>query len=90
VNAPQLLLPLASTVSPQPVPTSLFGNSSAVAVIALLHIQIATFITGASFLLVVSESVSIARNDQRHEHLAHTMVKGMAYLFGFGSALAIL
>ena len=90
MNALSFLLPLASTVSPQPIPTNLFGNSSAVAVIALLHIQIATFITGSSFLLVVSESISMARNDERHERLAHTLVKGMAYVFGFGSALAIL
>lgn len=85
-----LLLPLASTTTPQPVPTNLFSNSAAVAIIALVHIQIATFITGGSFLVVVSEAIGIARNDERHERLAHTTIKGMVWLFGFGSALAIL
>jgi cytochrome bd ubiquinol oxidase subunit I len=85
------LLPLAaSTTTPQPIPTNLFGSSTAVAVIALLHIQIATFITGGSFLVVVSESVSMARNDERHERLAHTVFTGMVWVFTFGSALAIL
>jgi cytochrome d ubiquinol oxidase subunit I len=86
-----LLLPLAaSTTTPQPVPTSVFGGSVAVAVVALIHIQIATFITGGSFLVVVSESVSMVRNDERHERLAKTVLTGMVWVFGFGSALAIL
>jgi cytochrome d ubiquinol oxidase subunit I len=84
-----LLPPLASTVAPQPVPTSVFGGSFAVAIVALIHIQIATFITGGSFLLVVSESISMVRNDERHERLAHTVLTGMVWVFGFGSALAI-
>jgi cytochrome bd ubiquinol oxidase subunit I len=84
------LLPLAaSTTTPQPIPTSVFGNSTAVAIVALIHIQIATFITGGSFLLVVSESVSMARHDERHERLAHTVLTGMVWTFSFGSALAI-
>lgn len=85
-----LPLPLASTVTPQPIPTSVFGGSSAVAIVALLHIQVAAFIQGSAFLAVVSESVSMARKDERHERLAHTMVTGSAWMFGFGSALAIL
>jgi len=81
---------LASTITPQPIPTNVFGGSMAVAIIALIHIQIATFISGGSWLLVVSESVSIVRNDERHERLAHTLLTGMVWLFGFGSALAIM
>jgi cytochrome bd ubiquinol oxidase subunit I len=85
------LLPVAaSTVTPQPVPTNLFSNSTAVAIVALVHIQIATFITGGSFLLVISEAISMVRGDERHERLTHTVLTGMVWTFGFGSALAIL
>jgi cytochrome bd ubiquinol oxidase subunit I len=90
VNAVPTFLPLASTVTPQPVPTNLFSNSSAVALIALLHLQIAAFIQGASFLLVVSESLSLVRGDERHERLANTLLKGMVWVFALGAALAIL
>jgi cytochrome bd-type quinol oxidase subunit 1 len=90
IAVPAFPLLAASTVTPQPVPTNLFSNSAAVAIIALVHVQIATFLTGSSFLVVVSESISMARGDERHERLGHTLVKGMAFLFGFGSALAIL
>jgi cytochrome bd ubiquinol oxidase subunit I len=72
-----------------PVPGNLLTNGVAVALIATLHVQIATFITGSSTLAVVSESISMARNDPRHERLAHGLVKAMAYLFTFGSAVAI-
>lgn len=88
--APPLLHVLASTVTPQPIPTNLFSNSAAVAIIALLHIQVATFITGGSFLLVISDSIALVRHDERHERLEHTVLTGMVWLFGFGSALAIL
>ncbi len=80
---------LAGTPPLQPIPTSNLGGSLWVAVVALIHVQIATFITGSSFLICVSEGISIARNDERHERLAHGMLKGIAYVFGFGSALAI-
>lgn len=73
----------------QPIPTSNLSGSLWVAFVALIHVQIATFITGSSFLICVSEGISIARNDERHERLAHGMLKGIAYVFGFGSALAI-
>jgi len=72
-----------------PVPGNLFGNGLAVAVVALLHIQIATFITGGSTLAALSEGISIVRDDERHERFAHGMVRGMVYVFSFGSALAI-
>ena len=81
--------PLLLATPLQPVPTSQVGGSVAVGVVATVHILIATFITGSSFLICVSEGISIARNDERHERLAHGMVKAVAYVFGFGSALAI-
>jgi hypothetical protein len=80
---------LAATPPLQPVPTSNVGGSIAVGIVAIIHVLIATFITGTSFLVCVSEGISIARNDERHERLAHGMLKGIAYVFGFGSALAI-
>ena len=72
-----------------PVPGNLFSNGLAVALLASIHIQIATFITGGSTLAVISESISMVRDDDRHERLAHGMIKGMAYVFSFGSALAV-
>lgn len=90
MNALPVLLPVASTVTPQPVPTNLFSNSSAVALVALLHLQVAAFIQGAAFLVVVSESISMVRGDQRHERLARTMLTGTTWMFGLGGALAIL
>lgn len=78
-----------SSITPQPVPSSLVGNSLAVALVALLHIQIAAFMQGASFLAIINEGLSMARGDERHERIAHGLVKGMVYPFGFGSALAI-
>jgi cytochrome bd-type quinol oxidase subunit 1 len=80
---------LAATPPLQPVPTSLLGGQLAVAFVALLHVLIATFLTGGSFLIAVSEGISIARNDERHERLAGGILKAMAYLFSFGAALAI-
>jgi cytochrome bd-type quinol oxidase subunit 1 len=80
---------LAATAPLQPVPTSLLGGQLAVAFVALLHTLIATFITGGSFLVAVSEGISIARGDERHERFAGGVLKAMAYVFGFGSALAI-
>src|SRR5205807_1361145 len=38
-----------------PVPGNLFGNGLAVAIVATLHVQIATFMTGGSTLAVISE-----------------------------------
>jgi len=80
---------LAGTPPLQPIPTSGVGGSVAVGIVAIVHVLIATFITGSSFLICVSEGISIARNDERHERLAHSLLKGVAYVFGFGSALAI-
>jgi cytochrome d ubiquinol oxidase subunit I len=73
----------------QPVPTPLLGNQLAVAFVALLHILIATFLTGTSFLLAVSEGISIARGDERHERFAEGTLRAMVYVFAFGAALAI-
>ncbi|HZB97019.1 MAG TPA: hypothetical protein VE219_00320 [Candidatus Sulfotelmatobacter sp.] len=72
-----------------PVPTSLLTNSVLVAVIALLHTEIATFITGGMTLAALSEGISIVRGDERHERFAHSLLKSMIYVFSFGSALAI-
>ena len=73
----------------QPIPTSNVGGSIAVGIVAIVHVLIATFITGASFLLCVSEGISLARGDRRHDRLAAGLIKGMAYVFAFGGALAI-
>lgn len=73
----------------QPVPGTIFTNGLAVAVIALLHIQIAAYLTGSSTLAIVSESISMARGDERHSRLSHMLLKSWVYTFGFGSATAI-
>jgi cytochrome d ubiquinol oxidase subunit I len=80
---------VAGTPPLQPIPTSNVGGSLAVAIVATLHVLIATFITGSSFLIAVSEGISLARHDERHERLAAGMLKSVAYVFGFGAALAI-
>ena len=71
------------------VPGTILSNGLMVAFVALIHIQIATYITGSSTLAIVSEVIAIARGDERHERLAHGIVKSWAYVFSFGSALAI-
>lgn len=69
---------------------NLLTNGLLVAVVALAHVQIAAFLIGASTLMIVSESVSLARRgDARHDRLAHGLLKTSLYVFGFGSALAI-
>jgi hypothetical protein len=70
---------------------NLLTNGLLVAVVALTHIQVAAFLIGATTLMIVSESVSLARrgHDARHDRLAHGLIKTSLYVFGFGSALAI-
>lgn len=69
---------------------NLLTNGLLVAVVALTHIQIAAFLIGASTLMIVSESISLARGgDARHNRLSHGLIKTSLYVFGFGSALAI-
>lgn len=72
-----------------PVSGTILTNGIVVAVVVLLHIQIATYLTGSSTLATVSEAVSMARGDERHGRVAYMMVRSQAYVFGFGSALAI-
>jgi cytochrome d ubiquinol oxidase subunit I len=81
---------ILSALTPQPVPDSLVGNSVAVAIVALVHLQFAAFIQGASFIALVNEFLSMVRGDDRHERIAHGLIKASASVFGFGSALAIL
>ena len=72
------------------VPQSLVGNSLWVAIIASLHVQIATFITGSSTLALVSESISMARGvDARHARLSRGLVRAMAMFFTFDAAIPI-
>ena len=82
--SPHLLLDSLS-----PVSGTIFTNGLVVAVVALLHIQIAAYLTGSSTLATVSEAISMARGDERHGRVAHMMVKSQVYIFGFGSATAI-
>ncbi|MBJ7610635.1 MAG: cytochrome ubiquinol oxidase subunit I [Candidatus Dormibacteraeota bacterium] len=74
----------------QPVGGSVLTNGVVVAIVILLHIQIATYITGSSTLAIVSEAISMARKDERHGRLAYMMVKSQVQIFAFGSATAIL
>ncbi|MHB8719680.1 MAG: hypothetical protein ACYDAC_12450 [Candidatus Dormibacteria bacterium] len=80
---------LAASSGLSPVPGSIFSNGLLVAIVVLLHVQIAAFITGSTTLAVVSESIAMARGDERHARLAHGIVRAITYVFGFGSALAI-
>ena len=73
-----------------PVNQDIVTNTWMVAVVALTHILIATYITGSQTIAIVAESISIATGSERHERLAHGLVRSWAYVFGFGSALAIL
>jgi hypothetical protein len=82
--SPRILL---SSLSP--VSGNIVTNGVLVAVVALLHIQIAAFLTGSSTLALVSEAISMARGDERHGRVAHMLVKGQVYVFSFGSAVAI-
>ncbi len=72
-----------------PVSGTIFTNGLVVAVVALLHIQIAAYLTGSSTLATISEAISMARGDERQGRVAHMMVKSQVYIFGFGSATAI-
>lgn len=83
MNAPLL----AATLTP--VPGTVTINTIVVAVVILLHIQIAAYLIGSSTLTAIGEGISIATGDPHHERLAHMQVKSWAYIFGFGGALAI-
>jgi hypothetical protein len=74
-----------------PVGGNLFTNGLLVAVVALAHVQIAAFLIGASTLMIVSESISVARRggDARHDRFAYGLMKSSVYVFSFGAALAI-
>ncbi len=72
-----------------PVSGTIFTNGVVVAVVALLHIQIAAYLTGSSTLATVSEAISMARHDEHQGRLAHMIVKSQVYVFSFGSAVAI-
>ena len=80
---------LLADLTTSPVPQNLLVNQLWVAVIALVHQQIATFLTGASTLALVSESIAVSRNDPRHARLSEGIVRSMAYIFSFGAALPI-
>jgi cytochrome bd ubiquinol oxidase subunit I len=84
------VIPAPLDVTPAPVPGNLVGNGLAVAILALLHIQIAAYLQGAAALSTVSQGISLMRDDPRHERLAHGLIKSMAYVFSFGAAVAIL
>ena len=70
---------------------NLVTNGLLVAVIALLHVQIAAFLIGASTLMIVSESISLGRRgrDTRHDRFSYGLMKTSVYVFSFGAALAI-
>jgi cytochrome bd-type quinol oxidase subunit 1 len=72
-----------------PVGGTILTNGILVAVVVLVHIQIAAYLIGSSTLAVVSEAISLARGDERHGRLAHMMVKSQVYVFGFGATTAI-
>jgi hypothetical protein len=74
-----------------PVPGDLLTNGLLVAIVVLLHIQIAAFLIGATSLAIVSEAIGMVRRsgDERHDRLGHGLVKAEVYLFSFGAAVAI-
>jgi cytochrome d ubiquinol oxidase subunit I len=72
-----------------PVPGTILSNALLVAVIALIHIQIAAFLIGSYTLTAVSEGISMASGDERHARLARSQVKVWGYVFGTGGAFAI-
>ena len=72
-----------------PVPGSILSNGLLVAVIALVHVQLATFLTGGTTLAAISEAIGMARGDSRHDRLAHGIITSEVYIFGFSSAVAI-
>lgn len=78
------------TAAIQQISTGLPFSIGAVAVIAILHIQIATFLTGSTTIAITSEVVAISRGeDPRHERLNRGLVKTWGYIFAFGAATAI-
>ena len=74
-----------------PIPGDLLTNGVLVAVVILLHIQIAAFLIGATTLAIVSEAIGMARRsgDERHDRLGHGLLKTEVYIFSFGAAVAI-
>ncbi len=74
-----------------PVPGDLLTNGVLVAIVVLLHIQIAAFLIGATTLAIVSEAIGMARRsgDERHDRLGHGLLKAEIYLFSTGAAVAI-
>ncbi len=74
-----------------PIPGDLLTNGVLVAVVILLHIQIAAFLIGATTLAIVSEAIGMARRsgDERHDRLGHGLLKTEVYIFSLGAAVAI-
>lgn len=78
-------------LTPTPIPQNLLGNRLWVGIVATVHVQIATFITGSAMIATISEGIAISRRgrDERHARLAGGIVRALAYVFSFGSALPI-
>jgi hypothetical protein len=82
-------MPLLVQLTPQPVFGTLITNIVLVGCIALLHVLIATFLIGSSTLVAISEGISMASGDARHQRLATALVHSWGRIFGFGGAVAI-
>ncbi|MFN2569562.1 MAG: hypothetical protein ABR564_08180, partial [Candidatus Dormibacteria bacterium] len=80
---------MTAALALQNVGGSLAANTWLVAIVALVHVEIAAFLTGSTTLAAVGEAISMASGDERHERLAHAQLRVWAYVFSFGSALAI-
>ncbi len=79
---------LAQSLGPVPVPGTVLTNTILVGCVALLHIQVATYLTGSSTIVAVSEGISMSNGDERHERLARSLVHSWGYVFSFGTAVA--
>ena len=56
-----------------PIPGDLLTNGLLVAIVVLLHIQIAAFLIGATTLAIVSEAIGMARRSGDHVTIGSDM-----------------
>lgn len=82
---------LLAAAGPQlsPVGISTGVATLLVAVVMLLHVQFAAFQQGGAILVPLTDFLGMVRKDERQSRFAHGLLKTMAVVFSFGTALAV-
>src|SRR3989337_4516512 len=65
----------------EPLQFPIFGNRTAIWIIAQFHILFASFILGVPLFVVIAEYLYMRKGDYRYERLAKDIARGMAIAY---------